>query len=237
MLLHGLGAPSAGHWSFMAPYLSGQGYCVFYKTYGEVSPFIPFGGFKPIAESAEELGDFIDDVRSSTRAAEVDVVGHSEGGFLSLYIPKMLGYGNKIGTVVSMAPPTHGTSFAGLVGFADGLGIRPQVDVILQLFGCDACSDLITNGPAVQALTNGPIAVAGVDYTILATRTDILVTPTETSFVDEPGVDNQYVQDTCPLDPVGHVGMAFDTGVATIISNALDPAHARPVACTIGLPF
>jgi hypothetical protein len=145
--------------------------------------------------------------------------------------------GNKIGRVVSLAPPTHGTTFAGLVGFADGLGIRPQVDLILRTFGCDACDDLITDGPAVQALTNGPIAVSGVEYTILASRTDILVTPVETSFVNEAGVHNMYVQDTCPLDPVGHIGMAFDTGVATIITNALDPAHTRPVACTIGLPF
>lgn len=237
VLLHGLGAPSDGHWIYLAPYLASQGYCVFYKTYGQVSPFIPFGGFEPIAESAEEMGDFIDDVRSATGAAEVDLVGHSEGGFLSLYIPKVLGFGNKVDRVVSMAPPTHGTTFAGLVGLADFLGIRPQVDWVLRTFGCDACSDLITDGPAVQRLTDGPIAVAGVQYTILATRLDVLVTPTETSFVREPGVDNRYVQDECPLDPVGHAGMAFDSGVAQMITNALDPTTARPVTCSLGPPI
>ncbi|HJQ46326.1 MAG TPA: lipase, partial [Amycolatopsis sp.] len=84
---------------------------------------------------------------------------------------------------------------------------------------------------------DGPIAQDGVSYTILATRFDALVTPHETSFVREPGVRNAFVQDVCPADPVGHVGMAFDTGVAGMVANALDPAHPSPVLCTPGLPF
>lgn len=237
VLLHGLGAPSAGHWIFMAPYLAGKGYCVFYFTYGKVSPLIPLGGFRPIDSSAREIARFIDDVRSATHAAEVDVVGHSEGGFQSLYIPKVLDYGANIRRVVALAPPTHGTTFASLVEAANLLGVRSTVDFVLRTFGCDACSDLIVGGPAVQRLTSGPIAVPGVDYTVIASRTDVLVTPTETSFVREPGVRNMYVQDVCPFDPVGHIGMAFDPGVATMISNALDPSSAVPVTCSVGLPF
>ena len=89
----------------------------------------------------------------------------------------------------------------------------------------------------MRTLTDGPIAEPGVSYTIIASRTDVLVTPTETSFVREPGVRNMYVQDLCPFDPVGHIGMAFDPGVATMISNALDPSSAVPVTCSVGLPF
>lgn len=236
VMLHGLGAPSAGHWSYLAPKLAGDGYCVFYLTYGKVSPVIPFGGFRPIAESAEEIAGFIDDVSDATGADEVDIVGHSEGGFLSLYIPKMLDYQDQIGTVVAISPPSHGTSFASLVGLADGLGIRPAVDLILETFGCDACTDLITDGPAVQQLGDGPIAQDGVDYTIISSRFDVLVTPEE-SFVHEPGVDNVLVQDTCRFDPVGHVGLAFDSGVATMITNALNPEDTQRVRCTIGPPF
>jgi pimeloyl-ACP methyl ester carboxylesterase len=237
VLLHGLGAPSAGHWIFMAPYLASKGYCVFYFTYGKVSPLIPLGGFRPIDQSAREIARFLDDVRAATRAAEVDVVGHSEGGFQSLYIPKVLGYGGRIGRVVSLAPPTHGTTFANLVQVANLLGVRSTVDFVLRTLGCDACSDLIVGGSAVRTLTDGPIAEPGVSYTIIASRTDVLVTPTETSFVREPGVRNMYVQDLCPFDPVGHIGMAFDPGVATMISNALDPSSAVPVTCSVGLPF
>jgi triacylglycerol esterase/lipase EstA (alpha/beta hydrolase family) len=237
VLLHGLGAPAAQHWSYLADYLAGQGYCVFYPTYGQGSPLFVYGGLRPIAESAEEIAQYIDEVRDATGVGEVDLVGHSEGGFLSLYIPKVLGAGGKVHRVVALAPPTHGTTFAGVFGVADGLGVRSQVDLVALLFGCGACSDLVIGGPAVARLNEGPVAVAGVEYTILASRMDALVTPTETSFVYEPGVVNRYVQDECPLDPVGHIGLAFDSGVAMMVTNVLGPATAGPVACTIGPPI
>ena len=77
----------------------------------------------------------------------------------------------------------------------------------------------------------------GIEYTVIASRFDILVTPTETSFVREPGVHNVLVQDLCPFDLVGHVGLAFDPGVYDMITNGLDPASARPVRCSFGLPL
>jgi hypothetical protein len=236
VLLHGLGAPSYDHWAYQASYLSGRGWCVFYPTYGQGSPLFLNGGLRPIAESAEEVADYVDDVLAATQTAEVDLVGHSEGGFLSLYIPKVLAFGAKVHRVFAMAPPTHGTTYAGVFGFADGLGIRSQVDLLARLFGCGACNDMVIGGPAVMRLNDGPVTVPGVEYTILASRFDALVTPTETAFVYEPGVSNRYVQDTCPLDPVGHVGLAFDSGVAQMVANTLDPAHATPVTCGVGPP-
>lgn len=237
VMLHGLGGNGPGNWAFMAPALADAGHCVFHLTYGQASPFIPVGGTRPIAESAQEIARFVDRVQAATDAPQVDLVGHSEGGFLSLYIPKVLDRGDDIGTVVALAPPTHGTTFADLVPLGDFLGLRPLVDLVLNTFGCQACSDLITDGAAVNELTDGPIAVPGVDYTIIATRFDALVTPVETAFVDEPGVDNRFVQDECPSDPVGHVGLAFDGGVATMVANALDPDTASPVRCSVGPPL
>jgi hypothetical protein len=237
VLIHGLGGNGPGHFAFLGPLLAARGYCVFHKTYGAPFPLLPVGGLRPIDDSARELARFVDDVRAATRAPEVDLVGHSEGGFQSLYIPKVLGFGTKVDDVVALAPPTHGTTFGGWVTLADVLGIRPTVDWVLENFGCPACDDLLPGGTAVRRLTTGPITVPGVDYTIIATRLDALVTPTETSFVREPGVRNAYVQDPCPLDPVGHVGMAFELGVADMVTNALDPATARPVRCSLGLPL
>lgn len=237
VLIHGLGGNGPGHWAYVAPVLARAGYCVFHLTYGTPVPLLPVGGLRPIDESARQIGRFVDQVRTRTGAREVDLVGHSEGGFQSLYIPKVLGFGAKVDDVVSLAPPTDGTTAGGLVVLADLLGIRPTVDWVLENFGCQACDDLLPGGTAVRRLTDGPIAVAGVDYTVIASRADVLVTPTETSFVREPGVTNLYVQDVCPHDPVGHIGMAFEQGVADMITNALDPTTARPVRCSIGLPF
>jgi alpha/beta hydrolase family protein len=237
VLLHGLGGNGPGHFSFLGPFLAGAGYCAFAPTYGQATPAIPVGGTVSITKSAPEIAAFVGRVRSATSASKVDLIGHSEGAFQALWGPKFSGFGDKVGTVVALAPPTHGTTFGGLVSFGDALGLRPLVDLVLNTFGCQFCDEAIVGGSAVQKLTTGPIAQPGISYTILASRADMLVTPTETSFVHEPGVHNAYVQDTCAADQVGHIGMAFDTGIAQMITNALDPAHAVTVTCGIGPPF
>jgi len=237
VLLHGLGGNGPGHFSFLGPHLAGAGYCAFAPTYGQATPFIPVGGTVSINQSAPEIAQFVAKVRSMTGASKVDLIGHSEGAFQALWGPKFQGYASTVSTVVALAPPTHGTTFGGLVSFGDFLGLRPLVDIVLNTFGCQFCDEAITNGSAVKKLTTGPIAQPGIAYTILASRADALVTPTETSFVREPGVTNAYIQDTCPADPVGHIGMAFDTGIATMITNALDPSHAVTVTCGFGPPF
>ncbi|TDD58401.1 alpha/beta fold hydrolase [Kribbella antibiotica] len=237
VLLHGLGGNGPGNYAYLQPYLAAKGYCTFTLTYGQASPVIPVGGTVSITESAAQIDAFIQQVRQSTGAAKVDIVGHSEGAFQSLYGPKVRGYAAHVGKVVALAPPTHGTTFAGLVSVGDYLGLRPLVDQVLRDFGCPACDEIIVGGSAVTKLTAGPIAQPGVKYTVIASRFDALVTPHETSFVREPGVTNKFVQDTCPLDLVGHVGLAFDPTVAQMISNALDPAHAKRVICGFGPPL
>ncbi|GAB3155206.1 alpha/beta fold hydrolase [Amycolatopsis stemonae] len=234
--LHGLGGTADDSFPVLGPYLANAGYCVFALTYGRPDPALPFGGLKPIATSAQQIAAFIDRVRTTTGAAKVDILGHSEGAFLALYIPKILGYADRTGRVVALAPPTHGTSFSNLVTVADLLGLRPQLDQLLQA-GCAPCAEVEPDGSAVQALTAGPIAQSGVQYTVLETRHDEVVTPPGNAFITEPGVRNAYVQDTCPLDPVGHVGLVYDTGVVTMARNALDPAHPVPVVCALGLPI
>ncbi len=237
VLLHGLGGNGPGNFSFLGPYLATQGYCTFTFTYGQATPAIPVGGTIAIADSAKQIAAFIDQVLATTGASKVDIVGHSEGAFQSLYVPKILGYAGKVDRVVAMAPPTHGTTFVGLVSVGDFLGLRPLVDQVLNTFGCQACDQLITGGSAVATLDSGPIAQAGVGYTIIASQADALVVPHETSFVREEGVVNEFVQDTCPLDPVGHIGLAFDLGVAGLVANGLDPAHPKPVICSGGPPL
>ncbi|MGC4944036.1 esterase/lipase family protein [Kribbella sp. DT2] len=237
VLLHGLGGNGPGNYSFLGPYLAAKGYCAFTLTYGQATPAIPVGGTVSIVQSSAEIEMFVNRVLSTTGAAKVDLVGHSEGGFQSLYGPKVRGYAGKVGKVVALAPPTHGTTFAGLVSVGDYLGLRPLVDRVLRDFGCPACDEIIVGGSEVTRLNAGPIAQPGVKYTVIASRWDALVTPHETSFVRETGVKNQFVQDTCPLDPVGHVGLAFDPTVAQLVANALDPARARPVLCGFGPPL
>jgi pimeloyl-ACP methyl ester carboxylesterase len=240
VLLHGLGATYYEDLNFLQSQLASDGYCTFSLTYGSPSGFPYVGGLAPIATSAVQIAQFIDQVRTETGAAKVDLVGHSEGAFQSLYLTKTQGISADIGRVVAIAPPTHGTTFAGLYNLAYifGSAERALVGEALDTFGCSACNDLGTGGSAVATLDDGPIAQPGVTYTIIASKSDELVTPTSTAFVEEPGVTNEYIQQFCPLDPVGHIGEAYDTNVWQLVENALDPATATPITtCSFGAPL
>ncbi|MGY0386114.1 esterase/lipase family protein [Nocardioides sp. WG-D5] len=236
VFLHGLGANKDEDLNVLQADVAGQGYCTYSLTYGAgaYGPFV--GGVGDIARSARQIKDFVLGVLAQTGAAKVDLVGHSEGGFQTLYVTKTQGIADRIDKVVAIAPPTHGTTFAGLYQLGMTLGADELAGKVLTAFGCIACTQLVTDGSAVRTLTNGPIAQPGVTYTIIQSRYDELVTPTETSFVREPGVTNTYVQDVCPYDPVGHIGEAYDTNVWHLVKNALDPAGAGPFVCSVGSP-
>lgn len=239
VLLHGLGATYYEDTGmFIAPYLVAEHYCVFGLTYGATSVLGPLvGGVGDVTTSAQQIAQFVDRVLAATHAAKVDLVGHSEGAFQSLYVPKVTGHVSAIARVVALAPPTHGTTFAGLYSLAQNLNISALADEVLSGVGCTACTQLVTGGTGVTALDDGPIAQHGINYTVITSKSDELVTPTTTAFIYEPGVTNEYVQSFCPFDPVGHIGEAYDLDVAELISNALDPAHATPVLCGIGAPL
>ncbi|WP_433329475.1 esterase/lipase family protein [Spirillospora sp. CA-294931] len=228
LLLHGLGGNGPGNFLTLGPSLAKAGYCVYAPTYGAPLPLVPVGGLNAIDQSARENSATIDRVLAATGASRLHLVGHSEGGFLSLYIPKFTS--KKVARVVALAPPTHGTTFAGLVTIARQLGIMPQVNEVMAAFGCKACTELTTGAATVAKLNTGPVAQPGVTYTVIASTHDSLVTPTETSFVREPGVTNQYIQDTCPKNTSGHIGLIYNDTTAQLVKNALSPS-STPVTC------
>lgn len=237
VLVHGFGSPSGdSNFRVMGPALAAGGYCAFAVTYGHTSPLQVFGGLAPMDESAEFIRAYMERVLDATGATEADIVGHSEGGLHALYVPKKYGLGDSIGTVVALAPPTHGIELGGVADALRSTGLPALVTPITDLFGCAACDELVISESFIHALNDGPIAQPGIDYTVIASRYDFLVTPTETSYVREPGVVNIEVQDVCPNDVVGHIGLAYDDAVLQMVTNALDPSNATPIDCGFGGP-
>ncbi|KAJ5672972.1 hypothetical protein N7507_002099 [Penicillium longicatenatum] len=239
VFLHGLGATWYEDLNYMQDWFQLQGHCTFAKTYGayELFPFV--GGLKAISESAPEIADYIKEVVEKTGHSKVNLVGHSEGAFQSLYVPKFEGVSDKIDKIVAIAPPTHATTFANLydLAYVGGNLTRAIVGDVLDVVGCAACNDLGPDGPAIERLNDGkPIAQPGNTITIIASKYDELVTPTTTAFVNETGVNNIWVQDTCKLDPVGHIGEAYDWNVWNLVKNALEDTPNRKFTCLLGSP-
>ncbi|KAL2010827.1 hypothetical protein VTN00DRAFT_3545 [Thermoascus crustaceus] len=240
VLLHGLGA----HWydymlGFYA-YLKYYGYCTFAIDYGAYPGLLPNGGLKPINESAVEIAAFIREVQSKTGASKVDLVGHSEGVFQALYVPKFEGVAPLVDKVVAISPPTRGIKPTGLYKLATGhCNLTGAIgDTNRDPFCSKAWNDLATNGTAVRRLNDGqPIAQPGNQVTVLVSRDDQIIVPSETAFVREPGVWNVYIQDFCEIDPARHAAPSYDLNAWNIVRNALDSQHDRPFPCVVGLPL
>lgn len=227
VLVHGFPANQYQGNAHLGPVLANAGYCVYALNYGGTNAWD--GGLAPAAVSAAQLAAFVGRVRAWTGAAEVDLVGHSSGAFVSIYLAKtMPGASAVIGRIVAMAPPVHGAS-GGPIGTANSLGVGALLPAV-----CAICADVSPGSPVLGMLNAGPVAQPGIEYTTIASTRDMTVTPVGNAAITEPGVTNIVVQSVCPSDPVGHSGLAFDPSVDSMILNALDPGNAQPVRCGAG---
>lgn len=241
IVLHGLSANKHVDLNTLQYHLNDLGYCTFTLTYGAHRLFPLVGGVKEMSESAIEIASFIAEVQSKTGSKKVDLVGHSEGGVMALYVPlTQPGVAEKIERTVSLGPAVHGAKYYGLTDLAwlgGGLSAS-MVETVLRMFGAPAIADMATGGDVQKTFekAKGKIVQPGVKATIVMSKSDTLVEP-ETSIVDEKGVRNLYVQDFCPADNVGHAGLAWDKSVWGIIVNELEEKYdAKITTCEAGLP-
>src|SRR5262245_25406343 len=95
VLVHGTFANQHANWTAVSPLLVNEGYCVFTRNYGRTR-FSPVYGVGDIRASAEELRGFVDKVLARTRAEQVDIVGHFQGGLMPRYYLKELGGASKV---------------------------------------------------------------------------------------------------------------------------------------------
>lgn len=239
VLVHGFASVANDAWQTYSPMLADAGYCVFALNYGVPAgtpfPLDQVGGRTPLEDSAAQLAAFVDRVRTATGAAEVDLVGHSEGTQMPDYYLKRLGGAADVHTFVALAAFWNGTNAAGLATItrlADRFGYAPVVDGVLDP-ACAACREMLTGSDYYAALGN-PV-VPGVDYTSIVTRYDELAVPYTSGIAT--GMHDITLQDQCPVDYSEHLAILSDPVAGADILNALDPAHPRPVPCVYVPPF
>ncbi|MEV0247514.1 alpha/beta fold hydrolase [Nocardia sp. NPDC050712] len=234
VLVHGTTANSALNWWTLSPELAGAGYCVFTFDYGmTLLSWGLIGGLGDIPRSAETMRVFVDKVLAATGAAEVDVVGHSQGGMMPNYYLKRLGGAAKVGTLIGLAPSNHGTTAGGLVELTDAARLSGWINGFYTLLGYPAFTQQAAGSDFQKALFADGDTVPGVRYVVIQTRNDRVVTPYTNAFLQGDDVTNILIQDHCPSDPVGHVGLALDSPTHQHILNLLGPntSDFKP-ACT-----
>jgi triacylglycerol esterase/lipase EstA (alpha/beta hydrolase family) len=238
VLVHGTFANAYDSWTGLAPVLKAYGYCVFALNYGGPSWSV-FKATGDIPTSAAEIGRFVDKVRSATGAAEVDLVGHSQGGSVSRYYANLIGGGSKVGKVVGLASSNHATTASGLVTLGRFLRVIDPIFALTNWIGLPALQQQADpNSAYFRALNGNGETRPGITYTNIATKYDEVVTPYAQAFmIAGPGVANITLQNVCSNDYTDHLGIIYDTNVYQLILNALDPADQRPIACRTSLPI
>jgi triacylglycerol esterase/lipase EstA (alpha/beta hydrolase family) len=230
VLVHGTFADMSNSWQAISPLLKNNGYCVFALNYGDYNGSGAIGvyGVDDIPTSAGELNAFVDKVRAATGAAEVDVVGHSQGGMMPRYYLKYLGGASEVRALVGLSPSNHGTTLNGLFILSNFFPGANQFTGAL----CPACEQQRAGSAFITNLNAGGETVPGVDYTVIQTRYDTVVTPYTSAFLSGPNVKNILLQNQCILDFGDHLSMPYDHIVGADVLTALDPANPRPVICT-----
>ncbi len=245
VLLHGIFGNMADNMSGISPFLANNGYCVFAMTYG-AEPDSIFGGVHDIRRSAlDEFGPFVNRVLQSTHAAQIDVVGHSEGSVMPRYWMRFgdssTTYGApKIHTLIGVAPASNGVDLGGLATMLQRQEPWRSMLHNLGSNGCGACEQLLSKSEFFNALNSyelqpgqrftGP-AQPAVNYLMLATSWDNFLVPYQLGFIDHPQFTNTKVQQHCPIDQADHLSIVFDPVAYDLIANTLDPEHPRPVRC------
>lgn len=168
--------------------LKRDGYCVFALDYGNRAT-------GPIVDSARQLKRFVRRVLDATGAAQVELVGHSQGGMMPRYYIKYLGGARLVEDLVGLSPSNHGTEVNSALTSGDL---------------CTACDQQRAGSDFLIALNSPDETPGPVDYTQVSTRYDEVVVPYTSAFLTGPRSTNITLQDRCPLDAAEHLTIPMD---------------------------
>ena len=158
----------------------------------------PIAGFEywtlgRTAAAARQLAWFVDEVRRTTGAAQVDIVGHSMGGVVAHYYVALLGGDGAVANLVTLGSPHAGTDVS-----AVGVGY--------------AMRELAGGSLLVKRLAAAP-ALAHTRMTTILSHTDALVPAAQQ--VPVPGAERVV------FDDLGHVALLGSRRVARAIIERL----------------
>ncbi len=221
VLVHGTFENQNFNWLALSPMLKNAGYCVYTFNYGANSNTNGiFYGLGDIATSAQQLATEVNTVLSETGASQVDIVGHSQGGMMPRYYINDLGGASKVHMLVGLAPSNYGTTLDGLTTLGTDLGVLNLANQVAGAIGQSLVQQ--EQGSSFLAALNKTPTQPNVQYVVIETTHDEVVTPYKNAYLPAaPNVQNITVQNQCPSDPTGHIGMAYDQPALQDTLNAL----------------
>ncbi|WP_158675557.1 alpha/beta fold hydrolase [Nocardia stercoris] len=217
LLIHGTNADVERSLGPTRQALADDGRCV----YGP-----DFDSTRPLSESVDYFAAVVEHIRAVNGVDVIDVVGKSQGGLIARAVSlKFAGQqSNPIRNLVTVSGPHQGVT-----EFAGSTNLNP---VALLVPGLPAAAhDMLAGSEFLTELDADGMTAPGVRYTLIGTRTDRIVTPYTSSFIDAPNTTDILIQDGCPEDLAGHLAESADPRTIDLTLNALDPVRHHTVRC------
>jgi len=103
--------------------------------------------------------------------------------------------------------------------------ISLALNVFLEVIGAPALPEQEVGSAFEKKTFEGGDTVSGPRYVVIETTHDEVVTPYTNAFLSGSAVTNITIQNQCPKDTVGHIGMFEDSPV---MQNVLNQLSASP---------
>lgn len=229
VLVHGTNGRSSCDWFTLAPLLANRGHDVFVVDWRRRVA----GPGDPSATHvhALELSEFIDRVRASTGADDVDVVAHSWGAVVVEYLLRCLPEQPAAGAVrrvVGLAPTYGGTTLLGLAAHESRFPRKARGWLDRKI---PTWSEQLPGSAVLWMLRASPPA-RGVAHTIVVTRFDQVVTPYTASLAALPDAARVVIQHHDARARVGHLGILHRRAALAHVAKALRPTPSAPKVAT-----
>jgi len=152
------------------------------------------------------------------------------------YYLKRLGGTAKVATLIGLAPSNHGTTLSGVTGLGTDLGLLGVANVALNA-ATPSLVDQEIGSPFQKALFADGDTAPGTNYVVIETNKDEVVTPYTNAFLSAPNAKNILIQNQCPADGTGHIGIVFDSPALQDVMNILGPNSPtfKPVCSGYGI--
>lgn len=170
------------------------------------------GGTGDLAAQAQNLDAAARDAMQEAGAGSVDVVGYSAGGVVARLWVADEGGESFARRVVSVGSPHHGTDVAALA--LEVAGSCPA-----------ACEQLAPDSDLLRALNAGDETPDGPEWITVASTSDAVVTPTDSSRLE--GALNVVVQEFCPDRTTSHGQLPGDPVLLETLNSVLGPSAPR----------
>lgn len=167
---------------------------------------------------ANSVDAFVKDVLKQTGAKKVNIITYSQSGLINQNWMRNHGGAQYVAKVINYSGLLQGSPLATIATNLTG-----------DCLGFGTCLDFNPYGFVAELNKNGE-AVPGVTYYNLTSRYDEMAMPYQINFMYAPtgNYKNVLLQDYCPADRSGHLGLPHAAGTMSITIQALKGQPLKP---------